>query len=700
MGRIFLSGFSTKVTFLASVFTVLALASPTINQPHLIALNDVMIRDIFGRSLNNKSITLVDWEGYLANPAIKLNIKPPANATFPGHATVTANGVRLYFNLPSTVGPSGPSKSLTYSDASTSNSIYLSIFPDRDTLAENYELTVTFTDNIGQTKTTTLGIHVIDQDKNQSILFPLVVNFSKDQTGFFDDPVKRAIVQQAGNDWFYFFDDMHLSQVAAGSETTWIWNPSGFNSGYYTTNTNAYTGFMLYAYGIHTSALRSGGEGSYAGGFQHSGNTTFQIKRSGGVEIETAGNFNSLGWFLTTGDDDWWHTGNYVDEANDLYSIVHHEMGHAFMFNGAYPIFAQAKSQGQLENARILAYQGAYPKIDASDHFHGTVDRISKKGAFGYEYYGSVPQRRWLITKLDLLAAQAVGYRLRSTSAFVPFSVTTQSLQPGQISTPYTASILVRGGIPFYYFAVESGSLPDGLTLNSFTGMITGTPTATGTFNFVVRARDYDSQSSGVAVPFSITITSTPITTVTFQSAGINDGWVLESSETSQQGGTINATSTIFPLGDDSQNRQYRSILHFNTSSLPDNAVIVFVRLEIKQYGTVVGANPFSTHQNIVVDIRKGTFSNNPRMQLSDFQAVASKNAVGVIRNIPSGAWYSSTLSNTGFPYINLIGNTQLRLRFKLDDNNDSGADFVRFYSGNAGTAANRPILEIQYYVP
>ncbi len=34
--------------------------------------------------------------------------------------------------------------------------------------------------------------------------------------------------------------------------------------------------------------------------------------------------------------------------------------------------------------------------------------------------YGNIPRKRWLITKLDLLCAQEVGYALRPSSAFTP----------------------------------------------------------------------------------------------------------------------------------------------------------------------------------------------------------------------------------------------------------------------------------------
>lgn len=50
------------------------------------------------------------------------------------------------------------------------------------------------------------------------------------------------------------------------------------------------------------------------------------------------------------------------------------------------------------------------------------------------------------------------------------------------------ATISASGGIGTVTFAVTTGSLPAGLTLNASTGTITGTPTAAGTVNFTVTA--------------------------------------------------------------------------------------------------------------------------------------------------------------------------------------------------------------------
>jgi hypothetical protein len=202
---------------------------------------------------------------------------------------------------------------------------------------------------------------------------------------------------------------------------------------------------------------------------------------------------------------------------------------------------------------------------------------------------------------------------------------------------------------------------------------------------------------------YSITIAPT-IFSVDYRSTGASDGWVLESSENSNTGGSKNSAAAVFKLGDDAQNRQFRSVLHFPTYYLPDNAVITQAILMIKKQD-VVGTDPFTTHQNISIDIRKGLFGNFNlfnfgSLQSMDFEAPADMYMVGTIQNNPVSGWYWALLDSRAFPYINLTDVTQLRLGFLLDDNNDLTDDYIRFYSGNYDPQIDRPHLLIEYYVP
>jgi len=185
---------------------------------------------------------------------------------------------------------------------------------------------------------------------------------------------------------------------------------------------------------------------------------------------------------------------------------------------------------------------------------------------------------------------------------------------------------------------------------------------------------------------------------LTATSQGKYDGWILESSETSGKGGTKNSTGKTLRVGDDANNRQYRSILSFNTAAIPDDAVITNVYLKVKKAG-VVGTNPYKTHKDFYADIRKNKFGTSPKLQLSDFQAAASHNLAGLMLKTTASAWYQTKLNSPALPYIKKNGTTQFRLRFTKGDNNDSGADYLKFYSGNAGTNS-RPKLIVEYYVP
>jgi hypothetical protein len=62
------------------------------------------------------------------------------------------------------------------------------------------------------------------------------------------------------------------------------------------------------------------------------------------------------------------------------------------------------------------------------------------------------------------------------------------SLSNGTLGVPYSATVSAAPALP-YNFSITGGSLPPGLSLNSLTGQITGTPTTSGNFSFRVNAQ-------------------------------------------------------------------------------------------------------------------------------------------------------------------------------------------------------------------
>ncbi|MGA7194979.1 MAG: hypothetical protein WBW94_15235, partial [Anaerolineales bacterium] len=196
--------------------------------------------------------------------------------------------------------------------------------------------------------------------------------------------------------------------------------------------------------------------------------------------------------------------------------------------------------------------------------------------------------------------------------------------------------------------------------------------------------------------PFTITIIN--LFSATFNPSGAYNGWALESKAGNNLGGSVNNSGTSLIVGDDALNRQYKSILSFNTTALPDIAVITGITLKIKQSGQH-GSNPFTVLNGLQVDIRQPYFGPTPALQASDFQAVSSQDNAGLFGSTPLSGWYMANLNNTAYTFINLTGTTQFRLHFSLASNNNRIADYLAFY-GNKSNIANQPALTVQYVIP
>lgn len=184
-----------------------------------------------------------------------------------------------------------------------------------------------------------------------------------------------------------------------------------------------------------------------------------------------------------------------------------------------------------------------------------------------------------------------------------------------------------------------------------------------------------------------------------FRSVGAYDGWIRESSENSGIGHTTNVTAARFYVGDDAADKQYLSILSFDTTNVPDNAIITSVTMKIRRQ-SLVGNNPFNTHQGLLVDICKPYFGTSLALLASDFQAPSGNSATSTFNSTTDSGWYIASLDPSALKYISKTGTTQFRLRFKLDDNDDLNDDYVLFYSGNYSTISARPLLIILYYIP
>jgi hypothetical protein len=93
--------------------------------------------------------------------------------------------------------------------------------------------------------------------------------------------------------------------------------------------------------------------------------------------------------------------------------------------------------------------------------------------------------------------------------------ITTNSPLPaGTMTQPYSAALTSSGGTGIQTWDISSGSLPAGLNLSS-SGVISGTPTTTGTSSPTFRVRDSGNPQDTATKPLSITINLPAAPTIT-----------------------------------------------------------------------------------------------------------------------------------------------------------------------------------------
>lgn len=430
----------------------------------------------------------------------------------------------------------------------------------------------------------------------------------------------------------------------------------------------------------HVYALKLVGNDLYVGG---------QFTNAGGVV-----NANRIAKY-TVNTGAWSTVGTPAALSGSVYSIA--ELGGNLLVGGAF-----TDADGLAEADYIAKFNGtSWSALGSDGSGNGSLDKyvyalaISNNDLFVGGAFTNVNNNGTIVKEADFLAA--FGINVAPTDIALSASSVNENLPAGTTVGSFSSTD-ANAGDTFTY------SLCGGVDDASFS--ITGNALKTAAvFDFETKSsysicvQTSDGNGGTFQEPFTITVNDTN-ETVNFKSTGAQDGWVLESTEASGMGNAKNNTATTFRLGDDAAKKQYRGILSFNTASLPDNAVIVKITLKLKQQGIVGGGNPVNAFQGILVDIKKGMFGTSA-LQPADFQTAAQK-TYGPSKPVLTNGWYNINLTN-GKAYINKLatngGLTQIRLRFKLDDNNNAIANYLSLFSGNA-PLASRPQLIIEYNLP
>lgn len=84
----------------------------------------------------------------------------------------------------------------------------------------------------------------------------------------------------------------------------------------------------------------------------------------------------------------------------------------------------------------------------------------------------------------------ALAYTINVTALCPSIILSPLNLPSGRLNVVYSETITVSAGAAPISFIITSGVLPPGLNLDPITGILSGTPTTQGTFNFTITALD------------------------------------------------------------------------------------------------------------------------------------------------------------------------------------------------------------------
>ncbi len=114
-----------------------------------------------------------------------------------------------------------------------------------------------------------------------------------------------------------------------------------------------------------------------------------------------------------------------------------------------------------------------------------------------------------------------------------PVAIGTTALPSGTVSQPYSFTLQASGGSGSFAWSVVSGALPAGLTLNTTTGVVAGTPVAGGLSKFIVRVTDAANATNRDDQSLTITVAPLPVAPVVITTTSVPDA-VLSTAYSAQ----------------------------------------------------------------------------------------------------------------------------------------------------------------------
>lgn len=132
-----------------------------------------------------------------------------------------------------------------------------------------------------------------------------------------------------------------------------------------------------------------------------------------------------------------------------------------------------------------------------------------------------------------------IDFSLNSCDANIYF--TPYYLPNGTVGVPYNKTFSAFGGAPPYQFLIKFGNLPQGFTLDSATGVLSGTSTSPGANNFGIAAVDSNGCAGIQGYSLNIYLPNS-LFSDDFEAGSLPTGWTFLKGTWTESGGALHGT--------------------------------------------------------------------------------------------------------------------------------------------------------------
>jgi hypothetical protein len=287
----------------------------------------------------------------------------------------------------------------------------------------------------------------------------------------------------------------------------------------------------------------------------------------------------------------------------------------------------------------------------------------------------------FVINTNGAIPVQTVNLQGNATNSLI----TTTSLPNGKVGTAYSQTLQTAGTTPPLTWSTTAGALPDGLALAPGTGIISGSPTAAGTFTFTVKV--VDSLNRTDSKTFSIVIqsqtqsgqlifrdnTQNTITALNFNTVKMNTTSTLYVTvkNTGSQRVSIQSVKTI----DSTVFTVVTTSFSLDPGQVSNSIGVSFTPSASQNYSDklVLTADDGSTYQLSLIGAETNAVVNNP--------------IVGFGGGGGGGGCFIATAAYGSYldPHVNVLRNFRDQVLMKTT----IGVSFVKLYYGNSPVIAD-----------